>query len=574
MKKKKLSVVDFFCGAGGFSEGFRQLGFEIVQGYDHWRPAIDTYNHNFNLSLDTKDILAFNNSIEEINQIPDTDVILGSPPCVTFSSSNNSGKANKVSGLALIKIFLKIVAVKKFQKNSILKAWFMENVPNSRKYLPNYYTFEDLDLAEWAKDNGYSPDQIAITLENNQPLINAADYGSYQARKRVISGEIVELGKLVVPNPTHRESKNLDVHFSNQWKKLGDLLSKIPPPNTKLPNTSFVSDPIYPTIKMPLTSLTDQFYDSGLYVVEWQKSYEHKTDHPYMGKMSFPENINKPSRTVTATKSGSSRESLIYKSEFKHKGDGEYRTPTVREAASIMGFPYTYQFIGSVFNKWRLVGNAVCPVVSRAFASELLLQLNYRIPKSLILNTELNLNGVINLNDFKSKVFDNPPKRIKNARFRKHIFKNGNLTVTLSNYDIAKKSEVGDLWKTSIQYGTGDGSPMQPIKDSFYLEIEPAIKSIRNGTEFIEKINNGFSEKIGSAKELQEMHELQNSLSSLLEPAMLIEEIKKLIHEADVTAASFNQNELDIFEYKKIIPATQLFALYAVNKISTVANGK
>ena len=171
MKKKKLSVVDFFCGAGGFSEGFRQLGFEIVQGYDHWRPAIDTYNHNFNLSLDTKDILAFNNSIEEINQIPDTDVILGSPPCVTFSSSNNSGKANKVSGLALIKIFLKIVAVKKFQKNSILKAWFMENVPNSRKYLPNYYTFEDLDLAEWAKDNGYSPDQIAITLENNQPLI-------------------------------------------------------------------------------------------------------------------------------------------------------------------------------------------------------------------------------------------------------------------------------------------------------------------------------------------------------------------------------------------------------------------
>lgn len=89
----------------------------------------------------------------------------------------------------------------------------MENVPNSRKYLPNYYTFEDLDLAEWEKDNGYSPNQIAITLENNQPLINAADYGSYQARKRVISGEIVELGKLVVPNPTHRESKNLDVHL-------------------------------------------------------------------------------------------------------------------------------------------------------------------------------------------------------------------------------------------------------------------------------------------------------------------------------------------------------------------------
>ena len=28
----QLSVIDFFCGAGGFSEGFRQQGFEIAMG--------------------------------------------------------------------------------------------------------------------------------------------------------------------------------------------------------------------------------------------------------------------------------------------------------------------------------------------------------------------------------------------------------------------------------------------------------------------------------------------------------------------------------------------------------------
>ena len=50
-----------------------------------------------------------------------------------------------------------------------------------------------------------------------------------------------------------------------------------------------------------------------------------KTNHPYMGKMSFPENENKPSRTVTATKIAHSRESLIYKSELKRLGDGEFR---------------------------------------------------------------------------------------------------------------------------------------------------------------------------------------------------------------------------------------------------------
>jgi DNA (cytosine-5)-methyltransferase 1 len=47
---KKLRVIDFFCGAGGFSEGFRQMGYEIVYGFDHWKPAVDTFNHNFNLN--------------------------------------------------------------------------------------------------------------------------------------------------------------------------------------------------------------------------------------------------------------------------------------------------------------------------------------------------------------------------------------------------------------------------------------------------------------------------------------------------------------------------------------------
>lgn len=31
-KRNKLTVIDFFCGAGGFSEGFRQQGYEIVLG--------------------------------------------------------------------------------------------------------------------------------------------------------------------------------------------------------------------------------------------------------------------------------------------------------------------------------------------------------------------------------------------------------------------------------------------------------------------------------------------------------------------------------------------------------------
>lgn len=86
-----LSVIDFFFGAGGGAEGFRQMGFEIIRGYDHWKSAIDTYNHNFGTNSKVKNILDFSD-IEEIEALPNTDVIIGSPPCVSFSSSNNSGK--------------------------------------------------------------------------------------------------------------------------------------------------------------------------------------------------------------------------------------------------------------------------------------------------------------------------------------------------------------------------------------------------------------------------------------------------------------------------------------------------
>lgn len=567
MENQKLTVVDLFCGAGGFSEGFRQAGFQIIKGYDNWSPAIQTFNHNFSTSSEVVDILSFNDSVDEISKIPDTDVIIGSPPCVSFSSSNNSGKGNKDTGLLLIKTFLRIIAVKKYQPNSVLKAWFMENVPNSKKYLSQEYNFSDLNLADWAAKQGLDPNMPAIKLAGNQPNINAADYGSFQSRVRVISGEIIKLKKLVVPESSHAENDS----DKTPWRTLGELLNIVPSPNSRNEPDISITDPVYPSIQIMMSELTDQFYDSGLYEAEWRQTKHQKTNHPYMGKMSFPENLEKPSRTLVATRSITSRESFIYKSEWNRDGDGEYRIPTIREAASIMGFPYTYQFLGALNTKWRLVGNAVCPAVSRAFAFEVLRALNIPIPTQLILNTKPNMAGVQNLNNFSEKEFSKPPLRVKNSRFRMHPIKDGNMTVTLSNYDISKNANSEGVWRTSIQYGSGAGFPIQHIEDNFYHEIEALIRKFENGEMFIDKVNNGFSEKIGSSRQLQEMYEKRESEASFLEPTRLIAEVVKLIREYE--SSEVVQNPDKIFIHKKKIPATQLLALYAINKISTIANG-
>lgn len=566
-----LTVIDFFCGAGGFSEGFRQQGFKIIQGIDRWEPAIKTFNHNFGLNCSPKNILDFEISIEEIEKLPDTDIIIGSPPCVTFSSSNKSGKADKSLGVRLTEIFLRIVAVKKHQPNSILKVWLMENVTNSVNYLNDYYTFKDLNLSKWARMNKLSPNKKAIILKNNQIEINSADYGSAQIRKRVISGEFIYKGKLLIPAPTHQSpeiKELLPPHIT-----LGQIKRSLPKPNTDK-SDNIITDPLYPSIHIKASELTDQFYDTGLYECEWKQSKFLKVNHPYMGKMMFPENEEKPSRTITATKIGTSREAILYRSEYERIGDGEFRTPTIRESASIMGFPITYQFLGSEGVKCKLVGNAVCPSVSRAFAKLVRKDLGFKSINSPIVALKSNINGVENLNSFSQKVFENPPKRNKGSRFRRHPFKDGNLTVTLSNYNIDENEKNVSKWITSVQYGNGEGFPIYNYPDEYYKKLEPIIKRLKNGKQFLEIINNGFTKKIGNKKNLQEMYEHQSSKDGLLEPTELIEEVAKIIEKTSVEQEEFIQNGQNVFQNKESVPAKQLFALYAINKISTIANRK
>ena len=178
------------------------------------------------------------------------------------------------------------------------------------------------------------------------------------------------------------------------------------------------------------------------------------------------------------------------------------------------------------------------------------------------------------LNTFKLKAFDKPPIKNKGAKCRWHTFKDGNLTVTLSNFKIGEDKKTRNRWYTSIQYGTGEGYPSQTVNDNTYKKIEPYLNKYKIGNQFVEIINNGFSEKIGSRKELQKMFELQTSRNDLLEPTELIEELKSIIESLNVPNQELEQNDIQIFKNKDKVPLKQLFALYGINKITSTANNK
>jgi DNA (cytosine-5)-methyltransferase 1 len=566
----KHSVVDIFCGAGGFSEGFRQQGFDITLGIDCWQPAIDTFNHNYNKNFKVKNVLTFLKSYEQIENLPDSSVIIGSPPCVSFSSSNKSGKADKSLGLQLTKCFLRIVAIKKHKPGSKLIAWFMENVINSKKFLKPSYTFRDLGLTSWAIKNNLSPYKCAITLKENSNVINSAEYGSIQNRKRVIYGEIVKYGKFILPNPTNKSPDSAGV--LPKFKSLNLLKENFPSP-FEVKSSRLIQDPFY-SLSIPQCKITDHFYDTGIYESEWNESKYLKINHPYMGKMSFPENLNAPSRAIIATRSKTVRETILYRSELKRIGNGEYRMPTVREAAIIMGFPITYQFLGSENTKWRLIGNAICPIVSKALAETVRESLNLKKLAKLKVIETVNISELHNLNTYTSKLFDSPPLKIRGAKFRRHPFKDGNITVTLSNYKITDNRKEIEKWLTSVQYGTGEGFPTYDISDGYFNHLEPIIIRQPKGEMFLKIINNGFSEKIAKAVVLQDMHEKQKSTTGLLPPGQLVDELATIINKLQIHDEKYHQQETVIFKSKSFIPLKQLFALYAINKIATTANHK
>ena len=506
VKKQELTVIDFFCGAGGFSEGFRQQGFRIVKGLDCWRPAVDSHNLNHKLKDEPHDILEFGDSmrgVEAIDKLPNTAVIVGSPPCVSFSMANKAGKADKSLGIQLIESFLRVVAVKKHQKGSILKAWYMENVPNSRNHVRRTYLFSDLDLSKWAREHGHKPSDVALNVQENGDVLCAADYGSPQTRQRFVCGEWTATDEFPAPIKTHEPSS---------YVTLGEIRGKLPRPNLRKGKVDLHADPNYPTHELPVSEIPDHFYDTGVYEVEWRSAKFAKVNHPFMGRMSFPENESRPSRTIMATRSASTREALMFKSERRRKGDGEYRLPTVREAASFMGFPLAYQFVGSEGTKWKQIGNAVCPHLSSALAKEIRSRLGEnkkgKIPFGS-LKAILQANRQGDLNTFDQREFDSPPRRKKDSKFRRHPFKKGNMTIALTNFHpaLVPDGPVGTDWYAVAYLGSGKTYQVNVLNDNNRLAAWEVLKQKLSKTAFNKlkkRFAKGLLARVPSASQLQQ----------------------------------------------------------------------
>lgn len=116
-----MRAVELFCGAGGMSLGLSRVGFDIVQAYDSWDVAVETYRRNVGAHVwraDLKDIFKIGPMLAALAP----DIIVGGPPCQDFSMAGERVEGERAG---LTRAFAMLVCI-------ALPGWFcMENVPQA-----------------------------------------------------------------------------------------------------------------------------------------------------------------------------------------------------------------------------------------------------------------------------------------------------------------------------------------------------------------------------------------------------------------------------------------------------------
>lgn len=207
-----MKAIDLFCGAGGASIGLKNAGFTVLLSLDIERVATETYALNHEKTTQhilCEDITTLSTArVMELTglQKGELDLLAGCPPCQGFSSMRTKNGKIEVCDPRNDLVF----EYMRFVRDLLPKAVMMENVPGLAKDSRMTKVLEEL------RELGYYVD------DNTVQIINTADYGVPQRRRRMILSTVRE-GSFTLPKPNEKR------------KSVRDTLeeeNKLPPPGS------------------------------------------------------------------------------------------------------------------------------------------------------------------------------------------------------------------------------------------------------------------------------------------------------------------------------------------------------
>ena len=197
----KPKVISLFSGAGGLDYGFEAAGFETAVAVEMNHDACETLRANREWTVIEDDI--FNVTTARLLEAArakrgEVDVLIGGPPCQPFSKSGYwAGDAKRLDDprANTLGAYLRVLEEAK------PRTFLLENVEG--------LTFRGKDEGFRLLINAFKAiNKRAKT--NYRPcfkLLNAADYGVPQLRKRFIIVGSVEGTELTFPEPTHGDDQ-------------------------------------------------------------------------------------------------------------------------------------------------------------------------------------------------------------------------------------------------------------------------------------------------------------------------------------------------------------------------------
>ncbi|MBQ9291727.1 MAG: DNA cytosine methyltransferase [Campylobacter sp.] len=346
-------IADIFCGAGGLSYGFSKNDkFEIVFANDIDKDAVNSYKANHkNTAILCKDIANLSqNEIEKFRQI---DILLGGPPCQSYSTL---GKRQMDSRANLFKEYLRILKI----------------------LSPKMFIFENV-RGILSMQGGKLFKQICAEFENldyktDYKILNAAEFGVPQIRERVLLVG-TKKGEFKFPRPTHGENERDLSKFISLKEAIDDLpiIGSGENGNDRsyrhAPNNEFLK---FVRNSSNLTEHSSPKNNPNLIkIMQTLKDGECKDDLPpeIRPKSGYTNTYakmwwNRPAPTITRNFATPSSSRCI------HPRDS--RALSIREGARLQSFPDDYAFCGSDQSKRLQIGNAVPPLLSIALSKSVL----------------------------------------------------------------------------------------------------------------------------------------------------------------------------------------------------------
>ena len=393
--KSNFTFIDLFAGCGGLSEGFYKQKFKPLAHVENDYHSCESLKKRIEFfgfkdltnaviyeDIKNKNII---NIIRKVIKNKKINVILGGPPCQSFSSLGRAKDNN---------------AMKNDPRNYLFENY--EKILNYFK--PEIFLFENVTGLLTAKfRNKKVVDVIKSKLgkrynifsDVKRMVLNSCEYGVPQIRKRVfligvrndIKYDVGEIFKNIIKSHYLPLSKNLEKKNKKKFVSVREAIFDLPrlkPGEGKLVcnfKSNITNEYLQKIRQKNSHKLFDHVsrnhnkFDRMRYremskkkwtyeqLLKKKPNLNHKKQRVF--KNSYVVQFwDQPSRTII---------SHLYKdgNQFIHPDYKQERTLTVREAARLQSFPDNFYFAGPRTEQFKQIGNAVPPLMSEQIAKSI-----------------------------------------------------------------------------------------------------------------------------------------------------------------------------------------------------------